>query len=79
MANYVENGGYCQHCEEKCVVRRRSPNHVLHLLLTCFTLGFWALIWLGSAVQVGGWRCSKCGSKATTRVPRSARRAKALA
>jgi hypothetical protein len=26
------------------------------------TFGFWIIIWIGSAVKFGGWRCTQCGS-----------------
>ena len=28
------------------LVRGRRPNHVLHLVLTIVTFGFWAIVWL---------------------------------
>ena len=28
------------------VVKGKRPNHVLHLLLTVFTLGVWAIVWI---------------------------------
>ena len=72
MANYQETGGYCKICDERILVRRRAPNHILHLLLTLVTLGFWVIVWLGVSVQFGGWSCSKCGAKARTGIPRNA-------
>ena len=30
---------------EAVLVRGHRPNHVLHLLLTVVTLGFWAIVW----------------------------------
>jgi hypothetical protein len=35
------------------LVRGHRPNHVLHLLLTIFTLGLWAIVWIG-VVMFGG-------------------------
>lgn len=79
MANYTETGGWCPYCEERVMVRRRAPNHVLHLLLAICTAGLWVLVWFFSSLKVGGWRCPKCGSKASTRVPRGAKRKAAAA
>ena len=28
------------------LVRGNRPNHLLHLILTCFTLGMWAIVWV---------------------------------
>lgn len=35
------------------LVRGRRPNHILHLLLTVFTLGFWAIVWIIVAIAGG--------------------------
>lgn len=44
------------------MVQRPGANHILHLLLTFFTCGFWLLVWLGQSVRMGGWRCPWCGT-----------------
>jgi len=73
MASYQETGGYCPRCTEPVMVRRRSANHVLHLLLTLCTMGLWLLVWIGVGIRFGGWRCSRCGAPAGTHAPRRAR------
>ena len=35
------------------LVRGHRPNHLVHLIATIFTFGFWGLVWLG-IVLVGG-------------------------
>ena len=40
----------------------------MHLILTLVTFGFWIIIWFGSAVKFGGWRCSECGSSSVSKV-----------
>lgn len=35
------------------VVRGKKPNHILHLLLTVFTLGLWLPVWLIVAMVSG--------------------------
>lgn len=67
MAN-TERSGYCKMCEAQRKVTRPKANHVLHLILTIITLGVWGFIWLGVAVQFGGWRCDTCGSTKVARV-----------
>ena len=54
--------GYCTSCNKKRVILRKETNHALHLLLALVTLGLWLIVWLGSAVKFGEWRCTQCGS-----------------
>jgi hypothetical protein len=35
------------------IVKGNRPNHLLHLLLTLFTLGLWAIVWI-AIVALGG-------------------------
>jgi hypothetical protein len=35
------------------VVRGKSVNHVLHLILTLVTLGFWGIVWIAMAIFGG--------------------------
>jgi hypothetical protein len=35
------------------LVRGHRPNHVLHALLTIFTLGLWAIVWIGIGIFGG--------------------------
>lgn len=32
------------------IVKGKRPNHILHLLLTIFTLGLWAFVWIMLAI-----------------------------
>jgi len=43
-------------------MRRRSPRHDLHLLLTLLTLGFWAPCWIITHIAAAWepWRCREC-------------------
>ena len=54
---------HCKDCGEMRKVSRQGCNHILHLLLSMFTVGLRLIVWIGSAVQIGGWRCDTCGSK----------------
>lgn len=58
-----EATGFCRGCNRQVLVRRKGTNHVLHLLLTVVTCGLWLVIWLLSAIKIGGWRCTVCGMK----------------
>jgi hypothetical protein len=53
---------FCDRCNEYVLAVRGGPNHILHLLLSILTVGLWVPIWLIVSLQVGGWRCSKCGT-----------------
>lgn len=57
---------YCHQCARLVPAHRPSTNHILHLLLSLVTLGFWVLIWVLSTVKIGGWRCSQCGGTKLT-------------
>lgn len=61
MSEQIKSG-FCRVCDSQQKVTRPRANHLLHFFLSVVTCGFWLVVWLGSAVQFGGWRCSKCGS-----------------
>lgn len=56
-----EATGFCKTCNRQVMIRRKGTNHILHLILTIFTAGFWLLIWILSSIKIGGWRCTICG------------------
>lgn len=60
---YQEKQRFCKACNKNVLARRRSPNHILHLILTLITAGIWIIVWLGVSIQFGGWRCTQCGAK----------------
>lgn len=65
--------GFCKSCNAPRKLERKGTNHILHLLLTLLTLGFWVIVWIGSTIKFGGWLCSVCGSTSvSTSVPRGA-------
>ncbi len=55
--------GYCKDCEKRVRLERKGTSHILHLLLTVFTVGLWLLIWIGLSIKMGGWTCPQCGGK----------------
>lgn len=62
-----EAGGHCLNCAKDVLVKRQGTSHVLHLLLSLITVGFWIPVWFLSSVKIGGWSCGACGGKARRR------------
>lgn len=64
--SYHEDAGVCSHCNDSVLIRRRGPNHVLHLLLSMATVGLWLPVWLivGVSSLFGSWHCATCGMPA---------------
>jgi len=60
---FNEASGFCNHCNKQVMIRRKETNHVLHLFLCVFTVGFWLPFWFLLSFKIGGWRCSQCGGK----------------
>lgn len=54
--------GWCEQCNAQRMVARKTPNHLLHLILTVLTCGLWAAVWILTSIRFGGWRCTTCGS-----------------
>ena len=60
MKKYQQMNGYCQNCGV-VTINQRVPNHLLHLLLTLFTFGWWALVWIVLLCTNKPWHCTRCG------------------
>src|SRR5690606_24840972 len=56
------------------LAEKNTPNHILHLLLTLVTVGFWIPVWIAAELFSGRPRCPHCGE--TTREASYARKAK---
>lgn len=54
---------HCKRCGEQILAQRPGVNHILHLVMSVITGGLWLIIWLGSMIRIGGWRCSRCGKR----------------
>jgi hypothetical protein len=57
--------GFCHDCDKNVKLQKKGLNHILHIILTIFTLGVWGLIYvvlLIAALGGFGWKCSECGS-----------------
>lgn len=63
--------GYCESCDSDRKLERKTPNHILHFLITVvlgiFTYGIgsaiWICIWFLISTKFTGWTCHVCGSK----------------
>ena len=60
---FAEQQGFCSACNRKTLIRQQTPNHILHLLITLGTCGFWAIIWLFLVAFGEPWRCHECGHR----------------
>ena len=59
---YVEETAFCKQCDKQVLTRRRTANHILHLLLTLVSGFMWLIIWaICAAKQKGMARCTQCG------------------
>jgi hypothetical protein len=71
MARVIEEKlEYCKRCSKTTKHHRNNSKSsgfmlLVHLILTVATVGVWLLlviVWKILNVQVGGWKCSECGS-----------------
>jgi hypothetical protein len=55
VANQVASGARVESQSDfqAVVVKGKSVNHVLHLILSLVTIGFWAIIWIALAIFGG--------------------------
>ena len=60
----TQGGRFCLRCNQMTLHVHRGASHVLHLLLSVFTLGLWLPIWLvvGIASAATPPACQTCGS-----------------
>ena len=52
---------YCPHCKSSGP-STGGANHILHLLISLCTLGFWVPIWIACAL-FPAYHCNRCGSQ----------------
>lgn len=53
----------CKRCDESTVHLRQTPSHLLHLILTIVTFGFWLPVWILLSLGRSSPQCSECGKK----------------
>ena len=61
---FQETAGRCAKCGD-VLIRRKTANHILHFLISFFTIGLWVIVWIICALRPGEWRCTRCGAQAT--------------
>lgn len=54
---------YCKSCDDNVKTFRKTPSHLLHLVLSVLTCGVWVLVWISVSCEKDTWKCSHCGSK----------------
>lgn len=55
--------GYCYSCRSKQPFEVTPPNHVLHLLITCFLCCTWLPVWMLITMKGGTSACRTCGTR----------------
>jgi hypothetical protein len=57
---------FCKDCDKNRLFEKQKPNHILHLILTVLTAGFWFVIWILLIVisTFSPFRCGECGKAA---------------
>ena len=58
----VNGSAHCPLCKRQVRTVRSGTNHVLHLLLSFFTLGFWLPVWIRIATMNQPDICHECGT-----------------
>ena len=53
----------CRTCGKPTIHLVERPNHILHLLLTVFTLGLWLIPWVLIGAGEKKATCTVCGAK----------------
>ena len=55
---------YCPNCNRVVLGRKKTPNHILHFLVTFLTCGFWVIPWVIFALSSSSepYRCTSCGT-----------------
>ncbi len=62
---------FCEDDLKMVLAEKQTPNHVLHLLLSVVTAGFWIPVWILVSVFGGGpYKCPSCGARTLGYVPK---------
>jgi hypothetical protein len=54
---------FCPQEQRLVLAERQTANHILHLLLSLVTVGFWIPVWLLLTIFSGPYRCPHCGAR----------------
>jgi len=66
---------YCPNDDAMVLAEKRTPNHILHLLLSIVTGGLWLLVWLFLSLRPQPYLCARCGEVTRANPPRRWRQA----
>jgi len=68
----VKTRRYCPEDDRMVLAEKRTPNHILHLLLAVVTVGLWIPIWIliSIASEFGSYQCPECGGNTRHKPPR---------
>jgi len=63
---FVQGQAWCEQCRRMVLTQRRTPHHLIHLVLFVFTAMIWGIVWLVISIAASGEvaRCQVCGGKA---------------
>jgi hypothetical protein len=57
-----QDSRYCPNCSAQVLATAPATNHLLHLVLSVLTAGFWLVIWLlVPLLWSKPYRCTRCG------------------
>jgi hypothetical protein len=66
---------YCEKCGKQTLHIVQAVNHILHLLLSVVTGGFWIIVWICIGITSGKGSCTICGTTDTDNTRLSGREA----
>jgi hypothetical protein len=67
---------FCEEDVAMVLAERQTPNHILHILLSVVTAGFWIPVWLLITLfGYGSYKCPRCGARTLGYVPRKYKQA----
>jgi hypothetical protein len=52
---------WCKACGRRTLHVQKRPTHLLHLVLTLLTFGFWIIPWSWVTLAAGRPKCTVCG------------------
>lgn len=60
---WKESSGVCSNCGTRRRTRKKTCNHVLHLILSIITAGLWVIIWIFEVITDAStkYNCVECG------------------
>ena len=53
----------CSACAKPTLHVAQTPTHVVHLLLSIITAGFWLIVWIFLSIGTPKPQCTICGKK----------------